>query len=169
MRTLLVPALAAVAALGLLPACNRQTPPPAVVVPATGWTPADTQAVVGGLSDALAAHTWVGQFREANGRQPVVEIRVPEDRSGDHVPVEEVAASYRQALAATDRVHAAGPGEVADVALTTIIGLRQAGTATFFTVDARVVDLRSNEPRWTGGLERPRQEPVPVPAPAPAR
>lgn len=166
MRSLLVPVLLSAVACGLLPACRREAPAPVVVMPSTGWTIGDTQAVVGGLSEALAAHTWVGQFREANGRQPVVEVRVPEDRSGDHVPVAELEASFRQALGASDRLHAAAQGEVADVALVTIVGLRKDGTATYFTTDSRIIDVKSGESRWNGGLQRVRQEPVPVPAPA---
>ncbi len=167
MRFLLAPIVLSAAALVLLPSCTREVPKPVVVVPATGWTAEDTQAVTVGLSEALAAHPWVGQFRESNGRQPVLEVRVPEDRSGDQVPVADLASAYGQALAGSDRLHAAAQGEVADVALVTIVGLRKVGVATYFTVDARVIDARTGESRWNGGLERPRQEPVPVPAPAP--
>ncbi len=168
MRLPLVSLVLVAVAIAVLPACGRQAPPPAPVAPISGWTATNTEATVNGLSGALAAHSWVGQFREANGRQPVVEVRLPEDRSADHVPVDEVAQAYAKALGASDRLLTASQGQVADVALVTIVGLRKAGTATFFTVDARVVDARTGDVRWTGGLELPRQEPVaPAPQPAP--
>ena len=165
MRSLLAPIILSAAALVLMPSCTREVPRQ-VVVPVTGWTAEDTQVVTGGLSEALAAHPWVGQFRESNGRQPVLEVRIPEDRSGDQVPVTDLASAYGQALAGSDRLHTVAQGEVADVALVTIVGLRKAGSATFFTIDARIVDARTGESRWNGGLERPRQEPVPAPVPA---
>ena len=167
MRPTLVLALSAVFAALVLPSCREAPPQPVVVIPATGWTADDTSASTTELSGALTAHPWVNQFRETKGRSPVIEVRLPEDRSGDQVPVDAVAAAFQQVLGASDRVLVAGQGQVADVALVTIIGLRRQGDQAWFTVDARVLEGVTGDALCTPGIQRVRNEPVPVAAPAP--
>lgn len=170
MRPILVLACAAACGFAVLPSCGREAPPaPVMVTPATGWTEADTAAVTTELGAAVAAHGWVGQFKEVNGRSPVVEITTPTDRSDDRVPVAAVAEAFARVLGGSDRVLVAGEGQVSDASLTTVIGLRKTGSQAWFTIDCRVVDGKTGDLLWPGGgLERVRNEPVPVPAPAPA-
>lgn len=139
---------------------HREEPPPpappAPVKPATGWTSEITGSAAGALVEALTSDGWVTKFRETNGRMPVIEVVQFEDRSGDHVPVDEVAAEFVRLLGTNDRVLAATAGQVSDVTLTGVIGLRAASAAQEFTIDARVTERRSGDAAWVAGITRPR-------------
>lgn len=175
---LLLLSLAAVAPVVGLSGCKlRNDPPPAPVVaepvkPATGWTAEVTSAATTTIVDALASDGWVSRFRESNGRMPVIAVAAFEDRSSDHVPVDEVAAEFIRVLGTSDRVLAASAGQVADVTLGGVIGVRQAADgAKDFTIDARLADGKTGEVLWVAGITRPYPAPVvapPAAAPAPA-
>ena len=170
---LLLLSLAAVAPVVGLSGCKlRRDPPPVVVAepvkPATGWTTEITTAATTTLVDALTADGWVSRFRESNGRMPVVAVAEFEDRSQDHVPVAEVAAEFIRLLGTSDRVLAASAGQVADVTLGGVIGIRQAGDAKEFTIDARLSELKTNEVLWVAGITRPYPAPAASAPAAPA-
>ncbi len=170
---LLVPLLAITAVSGLS-ACRRQEPPPppAPAKPATGWLDSDTTAVAAELGGALAGDGWVTRFRESNGRAPVIEVDRFEDRSGDHVPVDALAAALAHALLAGDRVLTASAGQVADVRLSGVVGLHDGQhdgqPARFFTVDARATEVRTGDPLWVTGIQQLRTGSASAPAPSPA-
>ena len=158
---------------------RKDPPPPAPVVapepvkPATGWTDDITKESTKTLVDALVADGWVSRFREGNARMPVIAVVSFDDRSAEHVPVEEVAAEFVRLLGASDRVLAASAGQVADVTLSGVIGLRTAADGTKeFTIDARVIEGKASELLWVAGVTRPypvaAAAPVAVPASAPA-
>ncbi len=150
---LLVPLLAA--GLGVAGCTFRQAPPPpapAPVVPTTAWTAELTASTVTPLVEALLADGWSGRFREANGRAPVIAVQAFADRSDDHVPVDDLAAAFRQALAGSDRVQVATGDVAGDVALVGVIGL----AAADYTIDARITDAKSAETLWVTGILRPK-------------
>ncbi len=157
----------ATAGLGLLPACRRQAPPPAPVAPAapvSGWQSDDSTATANEVVGALADGRWVVEFTQTNGRPPILAVGGVEDRSADHVPV----ANLGKALADTVGVHPRlrlGAAADADATLTAVVGLR----AREFTIDARLVDAKTTDIRWVGGIVRARREPVAPPAPVPAK
>lgn len=146
-------------------ACRRAEPPPPPppAAPLSGWGEGVNREVARVLMDTATAHAWVARFREINGRMPVVEVGAIEDRSGDNVPVAGFQAELLRVLGASDRVLAAGPGQVADASLTGRISL--AGGR--FQVDLRIAD-RKGEALWYNGLEVQRDEPLPPAPPAPA-
>ncbi len=167
---LLLLSLAAVSPVVGLSGCklrNDPTPAPAVaepVKPATGWTAEVTSAATTTIVDALASDGWVSRFRESNGRMPVIAVASFEDRSNDYVPVDEVAAEFIRVLGTSDRVLAASAGQVADVTLAGVIGVRQAADgAKEFTIDARLSDGKTSEVLWVAGITRPYPGPVAVP------
>ena len=173
---LLLLSIAAFTLVGGLTGCTlRKDPkPPAMaptpivapepVKPATGWTGDITKESTKTIVDALVADGWVSRFREGNARMPVIAVASFDDRSAEHVPVEEVAAEFVRLLGASDRVLAASAGQVADVTLAGVIGLRTAADGTKeFTIDARVVEGKASELLWVAGVTRP----YPVAAPAP--
>lgn len=154
---------------------RKDPPPPAPVAPpeppkpVTGWTDETTHGAASTLVEALTADGWVSRFREGNARMPVIAVADFDDRSADHVPVDLISAEFVRLLGASDRVLAASAGQVADVKLTGVIGLRTAADgAKDFTIDARVADGKSGEALWVAGVTRQRVEPVAAPAPAPA-
>ena len=163
-------------ALLVLPACDMRSqpapvaPPPAPVKPVTGWTGSDSSTIGAEIADALTNDAWVNRFHESSGRAPVVEVDDFDDRSGDHVPVAELTATIRKAIGNGDRVLSVGEGQIADVRLSGVVGLRageiDGHAAQFFTVDARVIDAHTNESLWVTGLQSQRQEPAAVIAPA---
>ena len=140
----------------------RKDPPPPVPVvaptpvkPVTGWTDTINRESTKTLVDALVADGWVSRFREGNARMPVIAVSSFEDRSADHVPVDEVAAEFVRLLGASDRVLAASAGQVADVILSGVIGLRTAADGTKeFTIDARIVEGKASELLWVAGVSR---------------
>jgi hypothetical protein len=150
--------------VGLTGCKLRRDPPPAIVAeplkPATGWTADLTTTATMAIVDALAADGWVSGFRESNGRMPVVAVGEFEDRSQDHVPVAEVAAEFIRLLGTSDRVLAASAGQVADVTLGGVIGIRQTGADKEFTIDARLSALKTSEVLWVAGITRPYSAPV---------
>lgn len=158
--------LAAVALAGT--ACRRgePPPPPPPAAPATGWSESINREVARSLLDTATAHAWVARFREINGRMPVVEVGPVEDRSGDQVPLAAFQAELLRVLAASDRVLAAGQGQVADAILTGRISLMDG----LFQIDLRIAD-RKGEALWYNGIEAKRDEPLPPapPAPGPAK
>jgi hypothetical protein len=167
---LLMPAIALTLAAG--PACSRQAPPPppppAPVMPITGWTTQNGQAMARVLMDAATSHAWVAAFRQSANRMPVVEVGELEDRTGDHLPVDEIQSELERTLAASDRVLAAAQGQVADASLSGAIRLIQAGAGKqLYQVDLRIRD-KAGEALWFNGMEVERSEPVPVAPPAPA-
>lgn len=180
---LLLLSVAVTAPLVGLTGCKlrKDPPPPAPVVapepvkPATGWTDDITKDATKTLVDALIADGWVSRFREGNARMPVIAVVPFDDRSADHVPVDEVAAEFVRLLGASDRVLAASAGQVADVTLSGVIGLRTpADGAKEFTIDARVVDGKASELLWVAGVSRPyplaaAAPAAPAVAPAPAK
>lgn len=170
---LLVPAIALT--LAVAPACARKTPPPepppVPVKPITGWSTNNGQAMARVLMDAATSHAWVAAFRQANNRMPVVEVGEIDDRTADHVPLEEVQAELERTLAASDRVLAAAQGQVADATLTGSIRLIQAaGSKQLYQVDLRIRD-KAGEAVWFNGMEVERTEPAAEapPAPMPAK
>ena len=126
-------------------------PAPAPAQPVTGWTVALSTESADTLVEALTADGWVTRFRETNGRMPVIEVVPFVDRSEDHVPVDDLAGEFVRRLSTSDRVLAASTGQVADVTLTGVIGLRDGS----FTVDARISDKRGDV-QWVSGLTKPR-------------
>ena len=125
--------------------------PPAPTKPVTGWTNALSTESAATLVEALTSDGWVTRFRETNGRMPVIEVAPFDDRSSDHVPVNELAAEFVRRLSTSDRVLAASAGQVADVTLTGVVGLRD----NAFTIDARVLDKRGDV-QWVSGLTKAR-------------
>ena len=157
----------ATAGLGLLPACRRQAPPappapPAPAAPVSGWQADDSAAtaneVVGGLADGR----WVMEFAQTNGRLPILDIGVVDDRSADHVPVAELGKALGKAVGINARLRL-GTAANADATLTAVVGLK----AQQFTIDARLVDTKTADIRWVGGIVRDRREPIVAPAPVP--
>jgi hypothetical protein len=151
---LLVPLLAGGVALATS-GCTfvRQPPPPAPVAPpkpVSGWTSELSTSAAGALVEALTNDGWVTRFRETNGRLPVVEVTPFADRSADHVPVEQVASEFSRLLGASDRVLAATAGQVADVSLSGVIGLK----GSEYTIDARISDKRTADTLWVAGITR---------------
>lgn len=129
-------------------------PAPAPAAPETGWTAALSTESADTLVEAITGDGWVTRFRETNGRMPVIEVMPFVDRSEDAVPVDDLAAEFVRRLSTSDRVLAASTGQVTDVSLTGVIGLRD-GT---FTIDARISDKRGDV-QWVSGLTKPRQMP----------
>ena len=128
---------------------------PTPVKPTTGWTETINRESTKTLVDALIADGWVSRFREGNARMPVIAVSSFEDRSADHVPVDEVAFEFVRLLGASDRVLAASAGQVADVTLSGVIGLRTAADGTKeFTIDARIVEGKASELLWVAGVSR---------------
>lgn len=149
---LLLPVLAcSVATVGCRTHAEPPPPAPAPVKPATGWTPALSTESADTLTEALTNDGWVNRFRETNGRMPVIEVASFADRSDDHVPVDDLAAEFTRRLSTSDRVLAASAGQVADVTLTGVVGLRDGS----FTIDARIVD-KHGDVQWVSGLTKPR-------------
>ncbi len=156
--------LACIAGNGLSGCKSRATPPPPAPVappepvkPVSGWTTEVTTGAVSTLCEALTSDGWVSRFREGNSRMPVIAVAPFEDRSGDQVPVSEVAAEFVRLLGTNDRVLAASAGQVADVTLSGVIGLRtSADGAKDFTIDARITDAKSTETLWVAGVTRQR-------------
>lgn len=151
---------------------RKDPPPPAPVVtpepakPTTGWTDDITRESTKTLVDALVADGWVSRFREGNARMPVIAVSSFDDRSADHAPVDEIAAEFVRLLGASDRVLAASAGQVADVTLSGVIGLRTAADGTKeFTIDARIVDAKASELLWVAGVTRAYPAPAAI-APA---
>ena len=145
---LLLPVLAcSVATVGCRTHAEPPPPTPAPVKPATGWTPALSTESADTLTEALTNDGWVNRFRETNGRMPVIAVSPFVDRSDDHVPVDDLAAEFVRRLSTSDRVLAASAGQVADVTLTGVVGLRDGS----FTIDARIVDQRGDV-QWVAGL-----------------
>ena len=150
-------------AVVVTPACSRKVPPPPppVVVPDSGWTATDTDEVTRTLVDACAGHTWVAEFRERQGRMPVVEVAGIEDRTADHVPVSALAEALRTRLERSNAVLAATAGQVADARLTGVVSMR--GTSLdgkpvqLYQVDLKIVDMRTNDQLWWSGVERSRR------------
>jgi hypothetical protein len=171
----LAPSLLAFLALAAVggTACRGTPPPPPPPPPAkpvSGWSEQAGRDAARSLMEAATAHAWVARFREINGRMPVIEVAAVDDRSGDQVPVEALQTDLLTVLGASDRVLAAGPGQVADVVLTGRISLTAgvAGRPSWFQVDLRISDRKSGEALWYNGLEVKRVEPLPPPPPAPA-
>ena len=139
-------------ACGLAAGCRiRQepppTPPPAPAKPATGWTAE--------LTSAMTSDGWVTRFRENNSRMPVVEVLPFDDRSSDHVPIDELAAEFVRVLGASDRVLSATSGQVADVTLTGVVGLHGAADGTRdYTIDVRVLDQKTSDVLWVTGISK---------------
>lgn len=153
--------------IGLAGCTLRKDPPPpapvaapAPVKAATGWNDDVTRESTKTLVDALTADGWVSRFREGNARMPVIAVIPFDDRSADHVPVDEVAAELIRLLGASDRVLAASAGQVADVTLSGVIGLRtDAIGSKEFTIDARIVEGKASELLWVAGVTRPYPAP----------
>jgi len=124
----------------------------------------------------LTTDGWVSRFRESNARMPVIAVAAFDDRSGDHVPVDAVAAEFVRLLGTSDRVLSASAGQVADVTLAGVIGLHTTTDgAKEFTIDGRISDAKTSEVMWVAGVTRPyptasapAPEAVPTPASAPA-
>jgi hypothetical protein len=147
-------------ACGLAAGCRiRQepppTPPPAPAKPATGWTAELTSATAATLVEAMTSDGWVTRFRENNSRMPVVEVLPFDDRSSDHVPIDELAAEFVRVLGASDRVLSATSGQVADVTLTGVVGLHGAADGTRdYTIDVRVLDQKTSDVLWVTGISK---------------
>ena len=152
---LLLPILAC--ALATTGCTMRQTPPPPPAPveppkPVSGWNAQLSEETAGTMVEALTADGWVSRFSEGNGRMPVIEVAPFVDRSGDHVPVEDLAAEFVRRLSTSDRVLAASAGQVADVTLSGVVGLQ----GETYSIDARITDKRGDV-QWLAGVVKPKK------------